>query len=628
MFELLQPRLSDLLRDAHEGRLQLPDFQRGWVWEENAVASLLASIARSFPVGAALTLRSGGEVRFKPRPVEGTPPAAAETYASELLLDGQQRTTSLYQALMREVPVETRDFKGKRRTVFYYFDIEASVEDQFPAEAVRIVDETRMVRTNIGRDITLDLSSETAEFAAMHFPANRIFAPEEWFNGWMKYWDYDQDKIKLFQEFQNRVINAVRNYQMPLIRLDNSTSREAVCLIFEKVNTGGKKLDAFELLTAMFAADSEVNLRDEWYGVGGGTGSQNQSQSKRGGLAKKLYEHDVLRGIERSDFLRAVSLAYTFNVRKDARAAGRTGKELPRISCAHGDLLKLPSSAWNALSDEIAKGFVSVARFLHGRGLFWWKDVPYPSQLVALATVFALRGNTPLNAAEIALVERWFWCGVFGELYGSTTDTRMANDIEDLILWLNGSEAEPRTIAAAVFSESRLDTLQIRISAAYKGLNALLMRNGASDFLTGERIDLGNFWQESFDIHHIFPRKWCEMHSIPRNRYNTIVNKSPISARTNRKIGGAAPSAYCARLDKALSQAGVSLDVILESHAIDPALLRADAYDAFYDARKAALLNLVEAAMGKPALRDGTGSQDEYLGSDESNEDYMSEAAE
>ena len=42
-------------------------------------------------------------------------------------------------------------------------------------------------------------------------------------------------------------------------------------------------------------------------------------------------------------------------------------------------------------------------------------------------------------------------------------------------------------INGAIFSESRLDTLYVRLSAAYKDVHALLMKSGAMDLLTGER---------------------------------------------------------------------------------------------------------------------------------------------
>lgn len=605
MFELIQPTLRDILREADVGKLQLPDFQRGWVWEENGVASLLASIARSFPVGALLTLKTGGAIHFQPRMVEGATPV--DRAPEELLLDGQQRVTSLYQALLRDAPVDTRTSKGKKRKVYFYINIERALEEPFPDEAIEIIDHTRIVRRNIGRDVALDLSERVGEYAMMRFPANHVFNSTDWFNGWMAHWDYDREKIELFQIFEKTVLEPIRNYMMPMIRLSKDTTKEAVCLVFEKVNTGGKKLDAFELLTAMFAAAGTVNLRTDWYGD-----KTAKEPTMRTGREKRLHAVDVLRGIDRADFLRAVSLAHTYEIRRAAEKEGRIGKELPAVSCNHAALLDLPADAYANWREAVSKGFEGAARFLHARGLFWWKDVPYPSQITALAALLAVRNNQTLNAGEAKKLERWFWCGVFGELYGSSTDTRIANDVEDLSRWLDGAESEPRTIAAATFSESRLDTLYMRLSAAYKGVHALLMNSGARDFLTGEPIGVANFFAESFDIHHIFPRAWCDTQKIPRERYNTIVNKSAISARTNRKIGGKAPSTYCKKLDADTSAGGVQLDEILRSHRIEPALLRADDFDAFYAARKAELLEMIEGAMGKAALRDGAGDANDY----------------
>src|SRR6476659_10089966 len=93
--------LEELLRKCHKGVVQLPDFQRSWVWDEDRIKSLIASISRAFPVGALMTLDTGGDVNFKPRLVEGAPEAAKSASAQSLLLDGQQRMTSLYQVTLR-----------------------------------------------------------------------------------------------------------------------------------------------------------------------------------------------------------------------------------------------------------------------------------------------------------------------------------------------------------------------------------------------------------------------------------------------------------------------------------------------------------------------------------------------
>src|SRR5437667_7990082 len=107
-----EPNLSELLEQAAAGKLQLPDFQRGWVWDDNHVRSLLASVSLAYPIGAVMMLKTGGdEVRFKERPIEGAIPTS--TAAERLILDGQQRLTSLFQSLIMGKPVATRDDRGR-----------------------------------------------------------------------------------------------------------------------------------------------------------------------------------------------------------------------------------------------------------------------------------------------------------------------------------------------------------------------------------------------------------------------------------------------------------------------------------------------------------------------------------
>src|SRR5690606_33725801 len=76
---------------------------------------------------------------------------------------------------------------------------------------------------------------------------------------------HDSSRLSEFLAFRKQVISAFENYQIPIISLAKETSKEAVCLVFEKVNTGGVPLSVFELITATYAADG-INLRDEWFG--------------------------------------------------------------------------------------------------------------------------------------------------------------------------------------------------------------------------------------------------------------------------------------------------------------------------------------------------------------------------
>src|ERR1700758_3208405 len=94
-FDSTKAALPDIIKDIMLGKVQLPDFQRGWVWDDSHVRSLLVSIARSFPVGAVMLLETGGDVRFQVRPIENLTFNGPIPEPEKLILDGQQRLTSL-----------------------------------------------------------------------------------------------------------------------------------------------------------------------------------------------------------------------------------------------------------------------------------------------------------------------------------------------------------------------------------------------------------------------------------------------------------------------------------------------------------------------------------------------------
>ena len=116
--------LETLLRQCGDGKIQLPDFQRSWVSAEDRILSLIASISSAFPIGALMTLESkSGSTMFARRPVHGAPTTAKEMTPDELLLDGQQRMTSLYQACVRREVIETITPKNKLVKRWFYIDI-------------------------------------------------------------------------------------------------------------------------------------------------------------------------------------------------------------------------------------------------------------------------------------------------------------------------------------------------------------------------------------------------------------------------------------------------------------------------------------------------------------------------
>jgi hypothetical protein len=222
--------------------------------------------------------------------------------------------------------------------------------------------------------------------------------------------------------------------------------------------------------------------------------------------------------------------------------------------------------------------------------------------LVPLAVIFAEVGDAWENAAIRQRIAQWFWNGVFGELYGSATESRFERDAVEVPAWLQGKDV-PTTIKDSIFRADRLLTMRTRLSAAYKGVNALLMKEGAKDFISGQDFDQTVFFGESVDIHHIFSRDWCIEARIPADVYDSIINKTPLSSRTNRILGGRAPSAYLARLERGADGRppipADTIDAYLRSHLIDPGSLRNDDFEGFFRARQVALLRLIESATGQ-----------------------------
>ena len=206
--------LNKLLDDCHRGIIQLPDFQRSWVWDEDRIKSLIASVSRAFPVGALMSLDSGGPVNFKPRPVEGAPLDAQLTPPQSLLLDGQQRMTSLYQVTLRGKVVETVTPKNKKVKRWFYVDIRKALDPSIDREeAIVGVPEDKIERSDFGRKIDRDLSAPEKEYASLMYPVCHFFDWDRWQDGFDEYWSGDTNK-SVREEFRELPAPDSRKFQI------------------------------------------------------------------------------------------------------------------------------------------------------------------------------------------------------------------------------------------------------------------------------------------------------------------------------------------------------------------------------------------------------------------------------
>ena len=582
----LDTNLSQLLEEVNTGKTQLPEFQRDWTWDDNRIRGILASLSQGYPMGAIMRLQYGNpDIKFKYRTIQGV--GEKEVIPDFLVLDGQQRLTSIYQATYSQKPVATKTEKGKEIERYYYLSMEKCMdENEDRLDAVIAVPPDRKTKENFDRDIKLDLSNQDKEYEQKMFPVNIVFdsnALMKWQFGYMMHYSGQNEAVKLLEDFQREVITTIISYKLPVITLSKETPREAVCKVFENVNTGGVPLTVFELVTATYAT-REFNLRDDW----------KVCKKQIRGIDDTLRT-DLLDGIDETTFLTAVAL-YTSYVDKQA---GKIGA----VSCKKKDVLNLTFESYVANRDQVLLGFRIARDFLlKYQYVFRQRDLPYTTQLIPLAAICAFLGKSKCNEANtIAILSRWYWCGILGEMYGGANETRYANDIEDVVDEVLQRPSQSRTVNSAFFSATRLLTLRTRLSAAYKGIMALLYKAKCRDFMNDTTIDIVNSMLEAPDIHHIFPEAYCEKMGIKQQRYNSIVNKTPILPATNRSIGGNAPSEYIKIILKKVNNlTEEELKARIESHCINYDALAADDFDTYFIDRAKKLLNLIESAMGKP----------------------------
>ncbi len=572
--------LTDLLGLVESGKAQLPDFQRSWVWDDEKICKLIESISSGFPMGAAMFLETGGgSVRFTHRTFTGVDQTKAVA-PDHLVLDGQQRLTTLFQVFKSQEPVKTclPTSREKKIERYYYLDIRKALDpNEDRLDAIISINEKKIKTDNIGRDIILDLTTTEQEYKNLMFPLNITLTSSEirkWERGLARY--HGDGILDLFDKFDAEILSNIISYKIPVITVSKDTSKEAVCQIFENVNTGGVKLTVFELVTATFAAD-EFNLRKDWEKI-----SKTFTGTKQG---------DLLKVVENTTFLTAMALLVNY---KSYRAGSGV------VTCKKRDVLRLDLSDYKANRDILVSGFIKAASFLINQGVFSAQNLPYTSQLVPLAAIFAYADDANINLAiqtNKDIIAHWYWCGVFGELYGGANESRYALDITGVFDQIDG-KGIPDTVIRANFQPRRLLSMQTRNSAAYNGVMGIILQDSPLDFMSADKMDIATYLDESTDIHHIFPRNYCEQQGYDSLKWNSVINKTPIYASTNRSIGGRAPSEYIGTMaNKGLTQ--LQMCEAISSHKINYDLLRADDFDGFIIDRASRLLDRIEKAMGK-----------------------------
>ena len=556
LFEDTNPRaLKDLLAEIHNRSTVLPDFQRDFVWEPGATQELIVSIANNYPAGSILRVRDAKRV-FAAREFEGAPPLddASHTF---LVLDGQQRLTSLYQAFYGV---------GEHR---YYLDLKKLRDGADFEEAIfHVRATTRWVREH--EDFALQAGK-------LILPLSVLKGGAGGFGQWGRKVARqlaDTERIALedaLDAIEEKWIHAIDDYHFPVVTLSDKTEPDALCTIFETLNRTGVKLSVFELLTARFWPQS-INLRALW--------------------EQALVDQPVIGDFEVDPYyvLQGISLA---------------SRKSP--SCKRSDVLNLAAADVTEWWDKVVNGLATGLEILRDDcSVVLPKWLPYPTMLPPLFAVLA--GTSQLRSAEVGArrerLKRWFWCSVFGQVYESATNSKSAKDVNELMAWLSGGPP-PETVETFRFDPRALRDVTPRNRSLYRGVINLMLGSGARDFHTQAVITGRLMADEGIDDHHVFPAAFLDRQGwVPARTRDCVLNRTLIDRFTNQRIRDRAPSDYLAEIR---STPGFPFEAVLTSHGLpagDGSALLQDDFEAFLTWRQEWIWKEIQRATGTTTAAD------------------------
>jgi len=541
-------KLDDLLKLIEMGEMALPDFQRSFVWDPSATQELIISIASNYPAGSLLRVRDPN-TQFAVREFEGAPKLNGKK-PIYLILDGQQRLTSLYQAFFG---------KGDHK---YFVKLKALLDGKDFEESIM------HLRVN---KASKKYDSFRTQADDLVLPLERIYGEGNGYHGWQdllfEFQEQPKDVKSGLREIYRQWIEPIEHYEFPVVTLSDKTGADALCTIFETLNRTGVKLSVFELLTARFWP-KQVNLRSLY------------------DEAKKKYSLIDEFNIDPYYILQGVSLLIP------NKAA----------SCKKKDLLNdLTSDHINHYWNSVAVGFENVLKLLYEEcGVLSSAWLPYSTMLIPAAAFWANQNAAAgIKAGEIRnKLLQWIWCSILSQAYENAPNSQAAKDFNELNSWISTGE-EPETIKEFKFDIDQLRETTPRQRAVYRGVICMILSNGPIDFYERKRITARLLKENRIDDHHIFPYAYLETLGIPKVNRDSIINRTLIDQKTNLSIGKKPPSEYLAIIEKGVGTA--TLGNIVTSHLIAENLgaLERYTFEDFVEHRLEIFRKKIESLTGK-----------------------------
>ena len=511
-------RLLDLLSLVEAGDMVLPDFQRDFVWEPSATQALIVSIANNYPAGSILRVRDRERV-FSARAFEGAP--VASEHHTFLVLDGQQRLTSLYQAFYG---------KGDHR---YYLSLQKLIDGEDFEDAISYLRITRSA-FKVREELSYQAEHLLLPLAVLRGGTGAYL---DWMLKVVAI-RFAEERVQLQQQLlkiREYWIDSFERYDFPVVTLSADTEPAALCTIFETLNRTGVKLSVFELLTARFWSQ-DLKLRELW----------EQAQT----------EHPLIARFDVDPYYVLMAIAL----------AGGQAR-----SCKRGDVLNVSAETVLQWWPRVVKALNRALTILvNDCWVLQSRWLPYATMLPPMAAALACVDDTKgvLVGVQREQIKRWFWCSVFSQAYENSPNTQSTRDVNELIKWFQDSAAQPpETIRSFQFNPEELRDVSPRQRSRYRATICLILASGDRplDFHSRAVLNEQLLASSGIDDHHIFPAHYLDLQGVEPRKRDCVLNRCLIDRETNQRISCSDPSDYMAELR---NEPGFPMETVLASHLI------------------------------------------------------------
>jgi len=444
--EATELEVKDILNRVYDGEIVLPEFQRSFIWEPEDIRQLLVSVLGSYFIGSIFAMDSTrDESPFALRLIEGVKGVneRAKIQSSiRILLDGQQRITSLFYALYDvDIPL-----KGRKYSYRFFLDLDSGIHEEWDKAVISVnLNDKRKLNELKNKDLIV--------------PFSQIKSIKDLVN---KFSNYPELLGKIVE-----LTNNFLNYKIHMIILPRGVELSRVVETFEKLNRWGEPLSTFDLLTAKLYK-YEVNLRDI--------------------LEKSKIQFVFMKDVPPESVLKVIALM-----------RGREPKQKNLLELESDNF----KEDWWIACEALEDAYKRILDVKDGYGVLDFKKwMPYSTMIVPLAVMMhCVKDRKIENKQNYERIDKWYWVSVFSNRYDQAIDTLTYSDFKEMTEWIENG-IEPDFIKEFDPEKVDLDTDK-QSSAIYRGVMNLIVLKGAYDFKTGQPPQ---FEENKIQDDHIFPK--------------------------------------------------------------------------------------------------------------------------